>query len=508
MNSTTRFTHLAEILMTISHSSISQEQIEQLADLATLVIGYEVMAVCLSDPPRNGYWVYAFGESVTSHEPCLLPFEQGLTGEIIQFSQTIHESHLQDQLAKLSPLEAEWFQAGNVIFLGVPLRYGKRTLGALLFFATQEPYTQEDIQVARLLSDGFSSCLNRARQYQSLFDEHQVLLSVLQAMGDGVVVVNQDDYIVLFNPAAETLLGLASGRVLGRPFAEVLEPVWHEWLLAVPPEPTEIHLPNGRMAQIRPLPLEIPTEGIGARGIILHDITLPKQMEAVKSTFVHTIAHDLKNPIAAIMLASELLDKAGGLSETQARIRTRIYNTAQEMHRFIADLSALDNFAQDFRLELTSFDLVAVVQTLLAQAMEEAERRGLEIQASLPQAVEWVGDKNRLQQMMANLLNNALKFTPEGKITVRLSQQEGTQPCGIMFEVQDTGIGISAYDLPYLGNRFYRVDSPETQAIRGLGMGLAIVKAVVKAHNGRLQMTSQLGEGTTFTVFLPCLSYE
>jgi two-component system phosphate regulon sensor histidine kinase PhoR len=239
---------------------------------------------------------------------------------------------------------------------------------------------------------------------------------------------------------------------------------------------------------------------------ILRDITLLKELEQMKTDFVNTVSHDLKSPIMAIAMTAELLLSArpgpGGEQAHRDRCE-RILRSAKNMTELVTDLLDLGKIEAGLEGAGEPVDLMplipAVVKALAAQA--DAKRITVEVETRPAAAVR--GVRPRLEQVLTNLIGNAIKYTRDGghvRVTV---EGPGAADEPVRVRVTDTGIGIPARDLPHVFDKFYRVQADATAGIPGTGLGLAITRSIVEAHGGRIGVESTEGAGSTFWVELP-----
>jgi signal transduction histidine kinase len=288
--------------------------------------------------------------------------------------------------------------------------------------------------------------------------------------------------------------------LVGRPLADKVQNPTLLTLFAEHTQMAEIALADGRTAQA--VAAQVITEFGEFVGwtAVLRDISLLKELEQMKNDFVATVSHDLKNPINAISLAAEILDKTGPLNPKQTELQGRILQVAQYMNELITDLLDLGKIQAGLDLRLAPFDLVVLMQDVLFSLEALAERNQQEITLQLPEQLTITADQHRLKQVLLNLVGNAIKYTPaQGKIDITATI-DGEQ---VMVAIRDTGIGIPTQDLPYIFDKFYRVKNEDTKLIKGTGLGLAIVQSIVEAHHGRVWVDSSPGKGSTFTFSLP-----
>ena len=342
-----------------------------------------------------------------------------------------------------------------------------------------------------------------ARELATVGEERDRLEALLGSMVEGVVVLGPDQRILLANPSARELLGMPREAPPGASLLETgrLPALFALATRALRGQRTaeELALPDGRQILVRGTPLT----GTGAV-LVLHDLTDVRRLEAVRRDFVANVSHELRTPLAAIRGYAETL--LGGAADDPARAREFsevIERHAERLGRLLDDLLELS------RLEAGRRDL-AREKVLAADAGEsamelvgpKAQARGVRIENALPEAAEFVGDRGAVEQVLVNLLDNAVKFTPAGA-RVLLGVEPGGDPSRLRIFVRDEGIGIDAAHLPRLFERFYRVDAGRSRETGGTGLGLAIVKHLVQAQGGEVGAESAPGKGSTFWFELP-----
>jgi signal transduction histidine kinase len=239
------------------------------------------------------------------------------------------------------------------------------------------------------------------------------------------------------------------------------------------------------------------------RLLVVRDITGEREAERAKQDFFALVSHELRTPLTAILGYVELLmsDDTAGLPVEHARHLEVIDRNARRLVRLVGDLLfAAQVEGAPLLLEPAEVDLVALVRDAVELARCRAEEAGIALVTELEPVERCIGDRDRLGQVLDNLLLNALKFTPPGgRIVVRLTSADAQA----LIEVADTGVGIAEEDLPRLFDRFYRARNAIGRSVPGLGLGLTIVRTIVEGHGGTVSVRSRVGEGTSFTVTLP-----
>jgi two-component system phosphate regulon sensor histidine kinase PhoR len=351
--------------------------------------------------------------------------------------------------------------------------------------------------------------------------------AILRSMTEGVVVTGSRREIVLLNGAARRIFGLsAEGNYQGRDFVELCrDPRVQEFVRrATASERSEVlsaelqmQIPAPRVFEVNGAPVHQPP-AVAAQVFVFHDISRLKSYETVRTDFIANLTHELRTPLTALYGYTETLLKGVDDRDTEQRFLNIIARQSRRLARLIDDLVSLSDLERG--LTPLKFESLAPGQVLeeAAELMHEQARANgvalkIEYGADLPPIS---ADRDRLQQVMINLLDNALKYTPRGGSVHLRSQRsfggigdnQGIVPEGVEFVVADTGDGIPANHIPRLTERFYRVDRARSRELGGTGLGLAIVKHIVQLHNGVLRIESRVREGTTITVWIPCDARE
>ncbi len=334
--------------------------------------------------------------------------------------------------------------------------------------------------------------------------------AILDGMVEGVVAVDDHDHVVLVNEQARRMFGLATARLEGKPLLEVIRDValldlLHQGRTVPGGQATrrEFTLAGAaeRVVEATAMPLRL-GDGTGVVAA-LHDVTALRRLEHVRTEFVANVSHELRTPLTAIRGYLETV-LSGALDEPEhARgFLDIVFRHTERLERLLDDLTDLSNIELGrVRLRLEPTALADVVESTFGIIGPRAESGGVALVTALePGLPPALADRDRLGQILLNLVDNAVKHTPAGgRVTVH-GRRRGD---AIEIAVEDTGIGIPAADLPRLTERFYRVDRARSRELGGTGLGLAIVKHLVIAHGGRLDLESREGRGTVVRVTLP-----
>lgn len=360
----------------------------------------------------------------------------------------------------------------------------------------------EDVNRLEDLSNAVKSFFSNFNlQLSTLNAEHKRLAAVLEQMTDGVLIADAQGQIQFANPAAEKLF--ESPNAVGRTVVQVIRhhqlvETWRRCQQTNEIQSESVELPARR--QFLQL-IAIPDQHAGGSLLLVQDLTRVRQLETVRRDFISNISHELRTPLASLKALTETLQD-GALSDPSAgprflgRIVTEV-DALSQMAQELLDLSKIES--GQVALNLTSIS----PKTLLASAADrmkmQAERAGLILQVVCDDDLPNIrADPSRLEQVLVNLIHNAVKFTrPGGEVTLLAESVPGA----VRFAVKDSGIGIPSDDLPRVFERFYRVDKSRTGS--GTGLGLSIARHIVEAHNGKIWVESEEGKGSIFHFMIP-----
>jgi two-component system, OmpR family, phosphate regulon sensor histidine kinase PhoR len=346
-----------------------------------------------------------------------------------------------------------------------------------------------------------------------LEEDRQQLRTILSGMVEGVVALDADQRILFANERATQLLEFPNPGPIGRRLWEVVRQrplldIVQRALDRPEPHREEFNWNGSPPRSLTVHAARLP--GYPPRGavLVLHDTTDLRRLERLRQEFVANVSHELKTPLSVIKANVEtLIDGAVDDAEHRGAFLRQINSQSDRLHYLILDLLSLARIESGEELfEFESVEVEAVAETCLDRHRTRAEARHqtLSLLPADPLPGEeplsvWA-DEEAVDQILDNLLDNALKYTPEGgKISVGWHVRDGE----VDLEVADTGIGIPAADLPRIFERFYRVDKARSREMGGTGLGLSIVKHLAQAMRGAVKATSQVGKGTTFIVTLP-----
>jgi two-component system phosphate regulon sensor histidine kinase PhoR len=345
-----------------------------------------------------------------------------------------------------------------------------------------------------------------------LGSEKQTITAILEGMRAGVLATDLDGRVTLINPALERILGIDGKASLGKKVIEIvrnaeLKGIFDKVLVERKEivSTLEIELTSPRSFEVVAVPLTDQNQGHGGVVAVLHDMTRQKELEKVRRDFVANVSHELQTPLTAIRgFAETLLDGALDDKTHNRRFIEVIKSHAIRLSDLTKELLQLASLeSQSIQLIYEDIDLPSLLGEAIESVKPLAEGKRQEIACLFPEGLPGIrGDREKLFQVLVNLLDNAIKFTPEeGKVSLKASLQPATD--GVVIHVLDNGMGIPSSDLPRIFERFYRVDKTRSREQGGTGLGLAIVKHIIEAHRGKVDVKSTLGHGSDFYFSLP-----
>lgn len=369
---------------------------------------------------------------------------------------------------------------------------------------TDQPIPPRKDEISQLTQVFNIMSLRLGGQINDLETERAKLEAVLQKMTDGVLIVDADGLVQLVNPAAEKMFSITHAHLTGKPLIEVvrhhqLAELWQR--CQATGEDQRMDFEIGLKLSLQGIATSLSPAIPGSTLLLFQDMTHQRQIENMRRDFISNVSHELRTPLAALKALTETL-QSGALEDPPAarRFLEQMETEVDSLSLIVTELLELSRIESGrVPLNLAPTRPVDIIQPAQERLRLQAERNGLTISLDCPAELPPVmADASRIQQVVVNLLHNAIKFTPSGgKVSVSAVQQEGL----IQFTVSDTGIGIDTEDLPRIFERFYKVD--RSRASSGTGLGLAIARHLIEAHGGRIWAESELGKGSTFYFTIP-----
>jgi len=399
--------------------------------------------------------------------------------------------------------------AGYAAFLGVPLSGPEGTLAGVLSVYARKPrqWRPEEIEALLALAGNTSAALANAELYSRVSLEKERSVAILANIADGIVAVDRDGDVVLWNSAAEEITGVPQEEAIGRTTVQVLQRQL---------ESTEAETPSGqRLVSITRGGVEVwlslseavmrdPLGAVAGRIFAFRDISADRMVEQVKSDFVAAVSHELRTPLTSIYgFAETLLRQDIPFGEEERRIF--LGYIASESERLTEIVDQLLNVARldagDLQVELGRIDVGSVVSELVETVEESGVMNGHRFEIDLPdEPLAAEADPDKVRQIFNILVENALRYSPRGgTVTVGVRRSDDR----VEVRVADEGIGIPAAERERIFRKFYRAESAARDGAAGTGLGLFIAKELVTAMGGRIWVDSTEGEGSSFSFELP-----
>lgn len=369
------------------------------------------------------------------------------------------------------------------------------------------------------MADGLQVQMARIHQNESQ------LASVLDNMINGIVMIDRAGRVVLLNRRAEEVLGFSARELAGRHYTEAKQQYELSQIIQDGLERREhlreeitFYFPEERLLDLNLVPIFDGNEEFGGVLLVLQDVSAIKRLERMRSEFVANVSHELKTPIAAVKgFAETLLGGAVNDPETARSFLQIIFDESDRLNRLIGDILELSKIeSRRVPLMFSPIELEPFMSKTVELMESEAVRKDIQITMKVEPGLYVEADEDRLRQIVMNLLSNGINYTPEGGVVsilvepVLLPWMEDMNEEDVDYEhirimITDTGIGIPKKDLPRIFERFYRVDKARSRSSGGTGLGLSIVKHLVELHRGSIELDSNVGVGSTFTIELPVL---
>lgn len=529
------------ITLELTASLDLQTTLNRALELASDAIGARRGSLMIHDSQANLLTCRAVLNSDGSVETKSFPisFERGLglSGWVMRYQEPVRIADVRDDQRWLYE-EGRAEEVRSVI--AAPLMTQDEPIGVLILSSPRVNFfSQEQLQLLATIANEVAIVIHNATLYTVINDialergelwaqqreENSKNQAILQSLGEGVIVVDEQQLVVLYNGAATQILDIPAEYVVGQPLARIAEYTDPE---AVPDRAKQIYqglqeglrlLAEHGKNHNRMLELPAPAQSIvlnfapwlGPRDtvfgsvLVLRDITREIEADRAKRDFISSVSHELRTPLTSIKGYVDLLllGASGPLNEGQLSFLSVVKNNANRLMDLINDILEIGRIDSD-KIQL-SFDEVAisdVLQDALQTLRAEIERKRLALTVSVdPEVPPIMADPRRLTQVMLNLVSNAVKYTyPEGEISVR----GALNPAGLLqVDVTDNGVGITPEQQQNLFRRFYRADNPLRDEAGGTGLGLSIAKSLVELHGGEMWVESEVGKGSTFSFILP-----
>lgn len=361
------------------------------------------------------------------------------------------------------------------------------------------------------LAHAFNEMSSKLKEMVATISDDKARLSgILDNMADGILLADTEGNITLTNNAARTLLNIGSKKTEGRPLIEIVREyefndLLNDCLKTMQEQITQFESSTSNRF-LRVIAIPFVDNRPGGALFLIQDLTEVRSLQTMRKELVGNISHEFRTPLAGIKAMVETLqDIAADDREATKDFLSRIEVEVDRMTQLVSELTELSRIETGkAELVLESVDFNLLVEEAVAQLKPQTERQNLSVETSLAKDLPVISaDRERLLQVIVNLIHNAIKFNlPGGSIKITTSSSENS----IDVEVSDTGIGIAKNDLPHIFERFYKAD--KSRSGQGSGIGLAVAKHVVESHGGEIRAQSEEGKGTTFTISLPLIKPE
>jgi len=455
-------------------------------------------------------------------------------------------------------LDKRWVSMGENVSnfrsaLVAPLQMGEDVLGAMMILHPDGDYFNEKhLKLVAAAANQVATAINNAELYRYIREQAELLggmlrgqqiessksQAILESIADGVMVSDSTGRVILFNAASERILGISRDNAVGRSIEDMqglysaagvnwVNQVreWHASSTARQRTPVlsqRIEFSGERrFVNVSIAPVTMSDEYLGSVSVF-RDITREVEADRTKSEFVSTVSHELRTPMTSIKGYADLLlmGAAGQVNETQQRFLSVIKSNADRLSILVNDLLDISRIESGrVKLDLKPLSIESVIEQVATTLRGKIDEKNLTLRLSLPEEElpRVYGDRDRVIQILTNLVSNSYQYTPPGgTITVRARLSNIVLPAGnstptgpmVQIDVNDTGIGITPENQPKVFERFFRVDDPNVQEFPGTGLGLAIVRSLVEMHDGRIWLESTVGVGTTFSFTLRAVAVE
>lgn len=362
------------------------------------------------------------------------------------------------------------------------------------------------------LSRNFNLMTDRVQQQIDMISiENKRLETILNNMSEGVLLINGATEITYANPAAIAMLNLP-GMYIGKALIEINRIPELQALLRDAEQTESVAFAEIRLGNLKESEAEVTIVPVPAENeyvIVIHDVSHVRQLERIRADFVANVSHELRTPLTTIQgYAETLLSNKSTKSKKRKEFIVKILNHSSRMTRLVSDLLELARLESgDIELKRSLCHLNSFHEQIIDVFEPVLEESDLTLQWKIPEDIPEVSvDSQLFMQVFVNLIDNAVKYTPDGGVigvSAEIPETDNDQTNEVIVHVKDTGIGIPLESQPRVFERFYRVDKGRARKMGGTGLGLAIVKHILRCHDGRIWLDSELGQGTVFHFSLP-----
>ncbi|MEW6406265.1 MAG: ATP-binding protein, partial [Chloroflexota bacterium] len=429
-------------------------------------------------------------------------------------------SHLDDQILALAQkqeqivlpnlsrsreLRLDPSLAQPLAVLAVALRHENKYYGVVWAgFEQPRMFSEADIRFVTTLAGPAALAVANAHLYLNVEASRRQLEAIINSTPDPVLVTDHRNRLLLANRAAAQALSMTEAKSNGEPTEKVIKLKPLLGLLqgaSGDNQSAELVLSDKKTYLATASSVVVEGRSVG-RVCIMRDVTHFKELDTMKSEFVATVSHDLRSPLTLMRGYATMLEMVGELNEQQQGYVKKIISGVENMSRLVNNLLDLGRIEIGVGLQVENVPVIDILERVTSALQLQASQKNIALSVELPKDMHHAleADGALLHQAVYNLVENAIKYTPDGG---RVSIRVWNEPEHIIFEVKDSGIGIPAEDLPRLFEKFYRGKQREARAQHGTGLGLAIVHSIAESHGGKVWVESEPGRGSTFFLQIP-----
>jgi PAS domain S-box-containing protein len=513
---TLELTALRELSAALSSISEVQRTLEELVVSLGFILDADKCVFLLYDEVTNELVaqqpVLGLTEEEVAHSR--LPATAGISGHVFQtgWPAIVRDTATDERLGAERELV---LRLGLTSLLSVPLQAENHTLGVINVCNKRsgQPFTEADAGLLSMLASQAAMILQNSRLHAAVDAERGTLKAILDSLASAAVVLDREKRLLLCNPVAEYLFMIKEENVLGRP---VQEAITHEQVVellldgatkeatpeaAHPLSEVSLVTPEETILQVRITDLRNPQGEILGQVAVFNDITQLRKVDQLKTEFVSTVSHELRTPLTSIKAFTATLLRDVQFEPAQQKEWLKIIDSeCDRLTNLISDLLSISRIeaGRALQMDYQKIDLVKVTRRVLD--LQRAYSTRHELVSDLPETLIIEADEAKVVQVLTNLVNNAIKYSPRGGRVTTGIEDRGRH---VHVWVQDQGPGIRPDHLTKVFDKFYQVDSSSTRRVGGTGLGLYLTKALVKAHGGDIWAESVLEQGSTFHFILP-----
>ncbi|RMH73996.1 MAG: GAF domain-containing protein [Gemmatimonadetes bacterium] len=442
---------------------------------------------------------------------------EGISGKVLETGEPMFSENIEQEVYYQNKAFKQ-YRSGTFMSLPIslPTAGNKRKILGVLNLndkINEEPFHANDLKLAGMIATQAAIFIENAQNYENILNEKKKFETILTGMGDGVIVTDEKCQVILINNMARKLLELPKSQGLGDNFYDIIA----AFQLSLPLDylrktTTEtLHYE----VTIREHPLRVCTatmtriydkdQRLVNTIVLLHDITVEKTQELMKTEFLSLISHKLRTPLVGLVGYPQfLLDETlGKLNDQQRQAIETIGKQSQYLTRLVDQLLRFTELeSQKLELHIEAQHPYLLLKAAIDENMKTAKQKQIDLQLDAKNLPPFIYvDGERVIEILTNLINNAIKFSPENSVVQVSAEKLNAE--WLEIRIKDNGIGIEAEHLELIFERFYQVEEYFTGQIEGVGLGLSVVKHLVEAHQGKVWTESVYGKGSTFFVHLP-----